>query len=319
MTRKIINIVIFAVAIIACALAIVFAAMFDSDKINQYKAVGVLQTNNQELLDELAATTPETLSAYVEKLQTVASELDGELRSEKKAKENFYDYVSTLKALNADNFEDFKANYPADAQSVLDQFDTAGIYVEQFSKVADYAALTNYLVTLEPEYNAVRQAYLQKEAYRNALKVVQDATTAIAELHSADLKATQLAEFKDFVSKSQMSSSKLLNSSFYVFYLMLFFAIASLLVFAIVRIVKDIKTSYKVLLAILAMVVVFLITFLCASPALDDVFIKLQIAPETARLIEAAIYFTYIIFVVAILTIIVAPIVRTIRDKKSLK
>ena len=319
MTRRIVNIVIFAIAAIACVLAIIYAAMFDSDKINQYKAVGVLHDNNPELLNLLSDVTPETLPAYVEKSQTVASELDGELRSEKKAKESFYDYLSTLKALNADNFEAFKAGYPANVKVLLDQFDTTGVYVEQFSKISDYKGLTNYLVDLEQEYNGVRQAYLQKEAYRNALKVVQDATTNISELNSAELKANQLAEFQNFVHKSQVSSNKLLNSSFYLFYIMLFFAIAALLFFAVMRIAKNLKTSYKALVAIVALVVLFVICYLCASPILDDVFIKLQIAPETARLIEAAVYFTYVVFFAAIVTIIAAPIISTIRDKKSLK
>ena len=319
MTRRIVNIVIFAIAAIACVLAIIYAAMFDSDKINQYKAVGVLHDNNPELLSDLSAATPETLPAYVEKCQTVASELDGELRSEKKAKESFYDYLSTLKALNADNFEAFKAGYPANVKVLLDQFDTTGVYVEQFSKISDYKGLTNYLVDLEQEYNGVRQAYLQKEAYRNALKVVQDATTNISELNSAELKANQLAEFQNFVHKSQVSSNKLLNSSFYLFYIMLFFAIAALLFFAVMRIAKNLKTSYKALVAIVALVVLFVICYLCASPILDDVFIKLQIAPETARLIEAAVYFTYVVFFAAIATIIAAPIISAIRDKKSLK
>ena len=320
MTRKIINIVIFAVAAIACVLAIIFAAMFDSDKINQYKAVGVLHDNNPELLSELSQATPETLSAYVEKSQSVATELDGELRSEKKAKENFYDYLSTLKALNSDNFESFKASYPANVKVLLDQFDTEGKYVEQFnSKVTDYKSLTNYLVDLEQQYNSVRQEYLQKESYRNALKVVQDATTAISELNSADLKASQLSDFQNFVHKSQVSSNKMLNTSFYLFYIMLFFAIAALLFFAIMRIAKNLKTSYKALVAIIALVVLFVICYLCASPILDDVFIKLQIAPETARLIEAAVYFTYVVFFAAIATIIAAPIISAIRDKKSLK
>ena len=319
MTRRIVNIVIFAIAAIACVLAIIYAAMFDSDKINQYKAVGVLHDNNPELLNLLSDVTPETLPAYVEKSQTVASELDGELRSEKKAKESFYDYLSTLKALNADNFEAFKAGYPTNVKVLLDQFDTTGVYVEQFSKISDYKGLTNYLVDLEQEYNGVRQAYLQKEAYRNALKVVQDATTNISELNSAELKANQLAEFQNFVHKSQVSSNKLLNSSFYLFYIMLFFAIAALLFFAVMRIAKNLKTSYKALVAIVALVVLFVICYLCASPILDDVFIKLQIAPETARLIEAAVYFTYVVFFAAIATIIAAPIISAIRDKKSLK
>ena len=319
MTRKIINIVIFAIAAIACVLAIVFAAMFNSDKINQYKAVGVLHDNNPELLSDLSAATPETLPAYVEKCQTVATELDGELRSEKKAKENFYDYLSTLKALNADNFDDFKAGYPANVKVLLDQFDTAGVYVEQFGKVNDYKALTNYLASLEEEYNGVRQAYLQKEAYRNALKVVQDATINISEINSAELKANMLTDFQSFAHKSQVSSNKVLNTAFYLFYIMLIFALVSLLAFAIIRIVKNIKTSYKALIAIVALLVIFLITYLCASPALDDVFIKLQISPDTARLIEAAVYFTYVIFFAAIVTIIAAPIISAIRDKKSLK
>lgn len=320
MTRRIVNIVIFAIAAIACVLAIIYAAMFDSDKINQYKAVGVLHDNNPELISELSATTPETLPAYVEKCQTVAAELDGELRSEKKAKENFYDYLSTLKSLNPDNFDGFKADYPAKVKSLLDQFDTEGKYVEEFNnKVSDYKSLTNYLVDLEQEYNNVRQAYLQKEAYRNALKVVQDATTSISELNSAELKASQLADFQGFVHKSQVSSNKLLNSSFYLFYIMLFFAIAALLFFAVMRIAKNLKTSYKALVAIIALVVLFVICYLCASPILDDVFIKLQIAPETARLIEAAVYFTYVVFFAAIATIIAAPIISAIRDKKSLK
>ena len=319
MTRRIVNIVIFAIAAIACVLAIIYAAMFDSDKINQYKAVGVLHDNNPELISELSAATAETLPAYVEKCQTVASELDGELRSEKKAKENFYDYLSTLKALNADNFDGFKAGYPANVKVLLEQFDAEGKYVEEFSKVSDYKGLTNYLVDLEQEYNAVRQAYLQKETYRNSLKVVQDATTAIAELNSAELKASQLADFQNFVHKSQVSSNKLLNASFYLFYIMLFFAIAALLFFAIMRMAKNLKTSYKALVAIVALVVLFVICYLCASPILDDVFIKLQIAPETARLIEAAVYFTYVVFFAAIVTIIAAPIVSAIRDKKSLK
>ena len=319
MTRRIVNIVIFAIAAVACVLAIIYAAMFDSDKINQYKAVGVLHDNNPELLSDLSATTPETLPAYVEKSQTVATELDGELRSEKKAKENFYDYLSTLKALNADNFDAFKAAYPAKVKSLLDQFDTEGKYVEEFNKVSDYKGLTNYLVDLEQEYNSVRQSYLQKEAYRNALKVVQDATTSISELNSAELKANQLSDFQNFVHKSQVSSNKLLNTSFSLFYIMLFFAIAALLFFAVMRIAKNLKTSYKALVAIVALVVLFVICYLCASPVLDDVFIKLQIAPETARLIEAAVYFTYVVFFAAIVTIIAAPIISTIRDKKSLK
>ena len=319
MTRRIVNIVIFAIAAIACVLAIIYAAMFDSDKINQYKAVGVLHDNNKELLADLSAATPETLPAYVEKCQTVATELDGELRSEKKAKENFYDYLSTLKALNADNFDGFKAAYPANVKSLLDQFDTEGKYAEEFGKVNDYKGLTNYLVDLEQEYNGVRQAYLQKEAYRNALKVIQDATTSISELNSAELKASQLADFQNFVHKSQVSSNKLLNSSFTLFYIMLFFAIAALLFFAIMRIAKNLKTSYKALVAIVGLVVLFVICYLCASPVLDDVFIKLQISPETARLIEAAVYFTYVVFFAAIVTIIAAPIISTIRDKKSLK
>jgi len=320
MTRKIINIVIFAVAILACVLTIVFAAMFDSAKLTQYKAVNVLHDNNQAILDELVAATPENLNAYVEKSQAIYNELDASIRSEKKAKESFYDYLTTLKALNADNFDAFKAGYPENVNVLLQQFDTEGIYVQQFNeKCTSYKAMSNYLISLEQSYNAVRQEYLQKEEYRNSLKIVQDGVSAIAELNSVEKKVHDLKEYQADITNFQFSSKKMLDSAIFVLYIMFAIAILSLLVFAVIRIATNLKNSYKGLLAILAMVVVFLIAYLIATPAMDDVFIKLQISPETARLIEAGCYFCYTVFTVAILTIIVAPLISAFRAKKSLK
>src|SRR5574344_1291914 len=174
MTRKIINIVVFTVAIVGGILGVVYAGLFDDEKINQYKAVGVLQDENPAMLDELETVTIESLPKYVETYQNTYNTLDDQLRAEKKSKESFYYYLSTLKSINAEDFADFKAGYPNNLKELLDEFDSTKTYQTEFDKIATYEDLTAYLLPLEENYNEVRQNYLKKEAYRNALKSCLD-------------------------------------------------------------------------------------------------------------------------------------------------
>ena len=45
---------------------------------------------------------------------------------------------------------------------------------------------------------------------------------------------------------------------------------------------------------------------------------KLQISPETGKLIEAGAYLCYVVFFVAILTIIFCPVIARIRGNRSI-
>lgn len=321
MYRKIINIVVFAVAIVACVLAVIFAAKFDSEKITQYKAVCVLHENEQgqELLNQVASATAETLPQCVEQSQNVYGVMDDELKAEKKVKETFYDYVATLQALNADNFDEFKANYPGNVQEALTVFDTTHQFEQEFANINSYNDLATYLISLEQSYNVTRQSYLKKEEVRNALKTVQDNLTTIAEYNSKDKKAEELQVLQNDMANYQTMSKKLFDPALFLFYLMLAITVGAMLIFALINVVTNFKTAYKGLLGILALVVIFAISYAIASPELSDVFIKLQISPETGRAIEAGCYTCYIVFAIAILAIIVSPIVNSIRSNRTLK
>lgn len=321
MYRKIINIVVFAIAITACILAVIFAAKFDDEKVTQYKAVCVLHANQQgqEVLNQVVNATPENLAECVEQSQNFYATLDDELRAEKKVKENFYDYVATLQALNADNFEEFKAHYPGNVQEALDVFDTTHQYEQEFASINSYEDLTTYLISLEQNYNATRQNYLKKEELRNSLKTVQDNLVAISEYNSKDKKAEELQLLQNDINNFQTMSGKLFDPAVFLFYILLAITLGAMVVFALINVVTNFKTSYKGLLGILALLAIFGISYAIASPELSDVFIKLQITPETARAIEAGCYTCYTVFFIAILAIIVSPIVNAIRTKRSLK
>lgn len=321
MYRKIVNIVIFAIAIVACVLAVTFAAKFDDEKVTQYKAVCVLDADDKghEVLTELVQASVETLPACVETSQNYYNTLDETLKAEKKVKENFYDYVATLQALNADNFETFKAHYPGNVQEVLSVFDTAHQYEQEFMAIANYNELPSYLISLEHNYNVTRQAYLQKEELKNALKVVQDNITTIAEYNSMEKKTEELSMLQSDVTNFQTMSAKLFQPAQILFYILLVITVGAMLAFALINVVTNFRSSYKGLLGILALVAIFGISYLVASPELSDVFIKLQIAPETAKAIEAGCYTCYTVFAIAILAIIVSPFINYIRTKRSLK
>ena len=114
-------------------------------------------------------------------------------------------------------------------------------------------------------------------------------------------------------------SGKLFDPAVFLFYILLAITLGAMVVFALINVVTNFKTSYKGLLGILALLAIFGISYAIASPELSDVFIKLQITPETARAIEAGCYTCYTVFFIAILAIIVSPIVNAIRTKRSLK
>lgn len=321
MYRKIVNIVVFTIAIIACVLAVIFATKFDDEKVTQYKAVCVLHDNaqGQEVLNQVASATPETLPECVEQSQNFYNSLDDALRAEKKVKETFYDYVATLQTLNAETFDEFKANYPGNVQEALVVFDTTHQFEQEFANINSYEDLASYMISLEQSYNVTRQSYLQKEEVRNALKTVQDNLTTIAEYNSKDKKAEELALLQNDIKNYQTMSGKLFDPAVILFYVLLAITLGAMIVFALINVITNFKTSYKGLLGILALLIVFGISYAMASPELSDVFVKLQIAPETARAIEAGCYTCYAVFFTAILAIIVSPIVNSIRTKKSLK
>ena len=66
MSNKVLKIIIFAVAILDCLLALVFSFGFNNDKKDQFVQVRTIEAQNPQMVDELLAATPENLSAWVD-------------------------------------------------------------------------------------------------------------------------------------------------------------------------------------------------------------------------------------------------------------
>ena len=312
MIRKIINILVFAIAGVAGILGLYYAINFssndfDGDKLPQYKAISTIHDVNPMMLDSLSNTTTDNLPAFLESYDKTYQDLDNAVKASEPAKVAFYNYIATVKKIDKNNFEAFKAEFNTNTrlQDLLAQFDKEGKYAEEFKKVEKYEDLDLYNLFLEENYNDVRQEYLKKNEHKNAIKVCLDTVHVINRINYANLKDSVYNSYTSSVN-DVVSLNKIFNADLYICYAIFGIAILSLLILALVHIITNFKSSYKILFGILAIVVIFVISYLVAGSARSDVFVKLQISPNTARLIEAGCYTVYITFALAIVSVIVS-------------
>ena len=66
MSNKVLKIIIFAVAILDCVLALIFSFGFNNDKKDNFVQVRQIEAQNPQMVDDLLAATPENLSKWVE-------------------------------------------------------------------------------------------------------------------------------------------------------------------------------------------------------------------------------------------------------------
>lgn len=322
MVRRIINYVVFALAIAVGVLAVVFVSKYDEGKKEQYKAVCMLRTDEagQKLLDEFSTVKVETLPDYLKKVQDQYNALDDSLRSQKKSADDFYTYVNIMKTTASEDFAGFKANYPANVESIM-SFDKDGKYVKEFQEIANEEALANYVLDeLSSDYSEFHQEYLRGDEQRTALKEYIKTLDGVNSLNDVSEKTKQMETLQSDVNNFQSMESNLLTPAFYICYILVIVTVLILVVFAVVKLVANFKQSYKALLVIAALFVVAFICYLVAGPDVNnEVFTKLQIAPDTAKLIEAGCYFAYVAFALVILAIICCPVVAYLRNRKSLE
>lgn len=334
MVKRIVNIVVFALAIAVGVLAVVFVSKYDDEKKVLYKSSDLLRADEsgQKILNELATVKVSNLDQYVKKTQDQYNTLDSTLKVQKKQADDFYTYVNVMKTTAAENFTDFKAAYPNNVASIL-SFDTdtrldstgkvvetEGKYVKAFKNIKNTDELSAYVLsTLSVDYDAFHQDYLRKDEQRTALKEYIKNIENINSMNDVKQKEEQLKSFQDDIVNFKTLENKLLTPALYICYVLIITAILILLAFALIRIISNFKTSYKGLLVIVAMCVIVLICYALASPdANNEIFNKLQIAPNVGKRIEAGCYLVYFTFSLIIISIICCPIISWLRNKKSL-
>ena len=70
--RRIVNIIIFAAALVVALLSVLFVGVYNEDY-TLYNQVGLIKDKSPEMLDEFLAVTPETLPQYVATYQEKAT------------------------------------------------------------------------------------------------------------------------------------------------------------------------------------------------------------------------------------------------------
>lgn len=312
-TKKIVNIIIFAVAILVAVLSVSFVMVYNDDEV-MYKQTSLIKENSPQMLDELKAATPEQLPQFVATYQEQANTLAAELKAQEMPNDILYTYIVNLKDLTEETLPAFQAEFPAYAARQFAKTDKKQAYMDGFAKVTDFASLQAYIHELEGEYNVARQDYLYKKDYVKAMNSMVAKAAVITESVTASKQETQLAELQAAISSSNKSET-ILNCAVTLCYVLFFTAIAMMICFALYQMVKNIKTAYKGVLAVLAMIVFFFIAYLIASPELSASAIKMGHTASQVKLIGAGVITFYAVLAIALLSVLCTWIMNLIKSR----
>jgi hypothetical protein len=315
MSKKIVNIIIFVVAIVACFAALYFSLFFDDTKTDKYYEVANLKENNPQMLIDFAATTPENLPGFVEKYQQVATQQNADLKEEELQKNVEYTFLSNLSEIqNESAFTAFKANFDNYTTGLLAKSKRVDFFVTGFNQVNNFESLANYVATLEKDYALVKQQCILHKEYVKSFNNFFARVDAINTTQSATRKATDLTALQDD-SASSKTEETMLNFSVVLVYVIFFATIVAMLAFALIQIVVNIKHSYKALLGVLSIVLLLIIGYFLSSGELSVSAVKMQHAASEVKWIGSGIFTFYIIFFLSITAIVVSAIINAIKNR----
>ena len=315
MRDKIIKITIFAVAILDCILALAFAFTFNEDKKTDYSQSQLIQAQNPAMLGDFATATPENLPELVTKYQTNNKNLSDSLKQVQLQKDILYTYLQDLKGLDENNFEQYKANFPARAESLFAKCDNKQAYVDGFNAVNSFKDLEGYLRKIESEYASLKQSYLESCNYLKAANTLVSKADMINTSASATKKAADLEGLQNDL-KSFKSSTKLQTLFMFIGYCLGGLTLFLMLFFALVKIVKEFKTSYKILIVLALLALVVFIGYVIGSPVLTPSAIKMGLSVSGFKMVNAAAFTLYVCLLCALLAIFITAIMSAIKNRK---
>lgn len=315
MSNKIVKIIVFAVAILDCLIAVIFSFRFNGDKTDNYNQAMQIKANNPAMLLDLEAATPANLSQFIQKYQKNLSSYNDSLKAQQLQKDIFYTYIEDLKALDSKSFDQYKTDFPARSAQLFANCDKAKEYTEGFNNVKSFADLDAYVKSLEADYAVVKQNYLVKRDYYKAANSLVSQADAINTTPSINKKTTDLTTLQDDINSFNTNSS-LQNVFTIIGYVLFFITVLMMLFFAGAKIVTNFKTSYKVLLVLLLFGVIFLIGYLIGSPDLSDSAVKAGMNATQYKLINACTFSLYITLLGAILAVIGTAIYGAVKSRR---
>ena len=190
MSNKVLKIIIFAVAILDCLLALVFSFGFNNDKKDQFVQVRTIEAQNPQMVDELLAATPENLSAWVDSNSETIQKSNTESKAAQLQKDILYTYLSELKRITTEEaLADYKAKFPTHSASLFAKADKKDDYIQGFANVNNLKDLEGYINKLEKEYDVVKQDFLVERNYLKAANSLVSTAATINDTPSANKNA----------------------------------------------------------------------------------------------------------------------------------
>lgn len=315
MSNKVLKIVIFAVAILDCLLALVFSFGFNNDKKDQFVQMRTIEAQNPQLVDELLAATPENLSAWIDSNSETIQNSNNELKAAQMQKDILYTYLSELKRITTEEaLADYKAKFGEHAASLFAKCDKKDAYAQGFNNVNNLKDLDSYIRSLESEYAVVKQDYLVERNYLKAANSLVSTATNIDQTPSANKKATDLEALQSDLNSFRKSAT-LQNVFIFIAYLLAAVTILLLLAFALLKIVKNFRSSYKILVVLALLALVVLVGYLIGSSTLTPAALKNGMTASGFKMVNAACFTFYVVLLLAILSIVVTAIMNAIKNR----
>ena len=315
MKNRIITIVIFAVAILACCLAIAFSFFsFDADKKVEYIQTQEVRAQSPELVAELQTATLESLPSVIEKYQKENQERSENLKGVQMEKDILYTYLQDLKNLDENNFEAYKAKFPERSAALFVKSENKQKYVDGFNGVSTYKDLEGYIEEVNEDYTAIKQSYLIERNYIKSSNALINKAAMINDNASASKKASDWEAFQNDLS-SFGKSAKLQNCFIFLTYILGLGAAFLMVFFLLKNMITNFKTSYKILVGLLFLVITFFIGYLVGTPTLSPSAIKAGMTGSGYKMVNAAVFTVYVCLFVAIMSIIVTLIMNAVKNR----
>ena len=315
MKNRIINIVIFVVAILACCLAIAFSFFsFDAEKKDNYIQTQEVKAQTPEMVADFETATVESLPTVIEKYREENKTRSENQKSVQLEKDILYTYLQDLKNLDENNFEAYKAKFQERSATLFAKSDNKQKYVDGFNSVQTYKDLEGYVEDVNKDYAALKQAYLMERNYIKSANALVNRADGINNTASATKKAADLESFQSDL-KSFGKSASLQNFFIILTYILGIGALALMVFFLLTNMIANFKTSYKILLGLVLLVVAFFIGYLVGTPTLSPSAIKAGMTGSGYKMVNAAVFTVYVCLFGAILAIIVSLIMNAVKNR----
>ena len=316
MKNRIINIAIFVVAVLAICLAVGFSFFsFDSEKKDNYIQAQEVKAQTPEMVSEFETATEQTLPSVIEKYQKENQTRSENLKKVQMEKDILYTYLKDLKGLdNEQKFNAYKEKFRNRSESLFLKSENKQKYVDGFNKIQNYKDLDEYIEEVNADYVVKKQNYLVERNYLKAANGLIGTADKINTTASASKKASDLEAFQKDL-KSFGKSAKLQNFFITLTYILGIGALALMVFFLLANMITNFKTSYKILLGLVLLVVIFFIGYLVGSPTLSASANKAGMTATGYKMVNAATFTVYVCLFVAIISIIATLIMNAIKNR----